>query len=209
MSNTSVSSTRHRAAQIAACLTAVVWATGAGAATVAFSGTQMNVDAPTGPAAARCGGEVTVNIGNGPDASSTGTSNFGDFLSTQSHCIAPPPPVSYDQGLFEYDFASGDALFGTYTGDLTASDSPGLFNNLQDFTVTGGTGRFAGAMGAFVGIGVVDFRGPTPSAHLAFDGTLDAAGIPEPSTWAMLILGFLGTGVAARRAHRAVILAGA
>ena len=189
------------AAAAAACAAVTVFATGASAAVVSFSGAQMNVDAPTGPAAARCGGQVTVNIGNGPGASSTGTSNFGSFLSTQSHCISPPPPVSYDQGLFEYDFASGSTLVGTYTGDLTAN-SPGLFNNTQDFTVTGGTGIFAGATGSFVGIGLVDFRGPTPSAHLTFNGTLNAPGIPEPSTWAMLIAGFLGAGVAARRARR-------
>jgi hypothetical protein len=201
MSNTSVRSKLRWAVKIAACTSALVWATSAGAATVVFSGTQMNIDAPTGPAAARCGGEVTVNIGNGPDASSTGTSNFGSFLSTQSHCIAPPPPVGYDQGLFEYDFASGDTLLGTYTGDLTFN-SPGLFNNLQNFTVTGGTGQFAGATGAFIGIGVVDFRGPTPTAHLVFNGSLNAPGVPEPATWAMLIAGFAGVGVASRRARR-------
>ena len=183
---------------VAACALTLACATGASAGVFDFSGSQMNVDAPSGPAAARCGGQVTVNIGNGPGASSTGTSNFGSFLTTQSHCISPPPPVSYDQGEFQYDFASGDTLFGTYVGDLTFN-APGVFDNIQDFTVTGGTGLFAGATGSFLGTGIVDFTGPTPSAHLTFKGSLNAPAIPEPTSWAMLLVGFAAVGYGVRR----------
>ena len=186
----------------AACACALGCGTAAGAGIISFTGTQMNVDAPTGPSAPRCGAEVTVNIGNRPNASASGTSNFGSFLVSQSHCIAPPPPVSYDRGLFTYEFASGGTLSGTYFGDLTDSGTPGLFNNTQDFTVTGGTGKFAGATGSFIGTGFVDFRGPTPSANLTVSGTLAAPGVPEPSTWFLLITGFATVGIAARSTRR-------
>jgi hypothetical protein len=107
-------------------------------------------------------------------------------------------PVSYNQGLFEYMFGAGDTLLGTYTGDLTFN-SPGLFDNRQIFVVTGGTGRFDGATGSFLGVGTVDFRGATPSAQLEFSGVLDAPAIPEPATWALMIIGFGGVGCGIRR----------
>lgn len=201
MSITLSRAARRSAVWAAACATALLWSGAAAAAVVSFSGSQSNTDAASGPSAARCGAQFTVNIGNGPGATSTGTSNLGSFLTTQSHCITLPPPAPYGQGLFVYDFGSGDLLSGTYTGVLSFN-SPGLFDNVQDFQVTGGTGRFAGATGAFVGVGTVDFRGPTPSAQLNFNGAINAPAIPEPASWTLLILGVAGAGAALRRARR-------
>lgn len=171
------------------------------AALVAFSGTQMNVDSAAAMPAARCGARVTVRIGNGPDSSSTGLSNLGSFESTQSHCIAPPPPTSYDLGQFTYDFTGGTSLYGTYDGALSLGNAPGVFANLQNFLVTGGTGLFAGATGSFTGVGTVDFTGPTPRANLAFNGLLNLPGVPEPSQWALFVSGFGLVGGAIRRAR--------
>ena len=180
-----------------------VFAAPSNAALVAFSGTQMNIDSATAAPAARCGARVTVRIGNGPDAISTGLSNLGAFATTQSHCITPPPPASYDLGEFVYDFAGGNTIFGSYDGVLSAGATPGIFDNVQNFLVTGGTGLFAGASGSFAGLGTVDFvTGLTPRANLAFNGSLNLPGVPEPSEWALLIAGFGLVGSAVRRPVR-------
>jgi len=79
---------------------------------VTITGVRDNVNplAPLG--VGRCGpGRSTVSIQPGP-GSSTGTSNFGDFTSTQSHCITPPVPAPFDSGLFTYNFADGDTCSG-------------------------------------------------------------------------------------------------
>jgi len=196
------SSPRTLSRLVGACasLALVACASGASAAAYVFTGTQHNVDAPTGPAAARCGARVSVTIGNGPLSSSTGTSNLGAFSTSQSHCLTPPLPTTYDLGEFEYDFGSGDTLLGTYDGVLMF-DLPGVFLNSQDFVVTGGTGLFAGASGGFHAEGYVSFLGATPEAGLAFIGgfTTPDAGVPEPATWAMMIMGFGLSGAMARR----------
>src|ERR1700744_4118117 len=88
-------------------------------APVMFSGTQSNVNLPSSPTG-RCAasGANTVSIGPGI-LSSSGTSNFGDFSATESHCIVPPLPAPYTDGIFDYEFAAGDSLSGTYFGVLT------------------------------------------------------------------------------------------
>jgi hypothetical protein len=189
-----------------ALLAAIVFAAAAGpagAATVVFSGTEHNTNPPAQPGG-RCAPGLTVGIG---PANATGASNLGGFIPTQSHCLNGPPPVSYYGGLFDFAFAAGDSLFGVYTGVLTASGTAGLFNNLQDFVATGGTGRFLGASGAFSGTGTVQFLpGGLAEGRLAFAGALDAPAVPEPATWLTMILGFGAAGLVLRR-RRAMALA--
>ena len=69
------------------------------------AGLGQGVHRPLAPlGVGRCGpGRSTVSIQPGP-GSSTGTSNFGDFTSTQSHCITPPVPAPFDSGEFTYNF---------------------------------------------------------------------------------------------------------
>jgi hypothetical protein len=45
--------------------------------------------------------------------------------------------------------ASGDRLFGEGWGQGTPTDDPNLASVVENFTITGGTGRFAGASGNF------------------------------------------------------------
>ena len=45
--------------------------------------------------------------------------------------------------------ASGDRLFGEGWGQGTSTDDPNLASVVENFTITGGTGRFAGARGNF------------------------------------------------------------
>ncbi len=171
------------------------------AATIAFSGTRMSLDAP-GPAAARCGALSTANIRNNPPmATSSGLSNLGAFVPTLSHCIQLPlsltDPTPFTLGEFLFEFAAGDTLIGTQSGSITPN-SPGLFDIAQAFVVTGGTGRFAGASGSFTSVGTLNFRFGQPRTEHNFSGLLKAPAIPEPASWATMLLGFGIIGMALR-----------
>ena len=45
--------------------------------------------------------------------------------------------------------ADGSSLFGEGTGQGTPTGTPGVVSIVETYTITGGTGRFAGAMGNF------------------------------------------------------------
>ena len=188
-----------------AFLAAIAFAAAAGpasAATVMFTGAGYNTNPPAQPGG-RCAPALTVSIG---PPTAVGSSNFGGFVPTQSHCLNGPPPVSYYDGLFDFAFAAGDSLFGVYTGVLSASGTAGLFNNLQEFVATGGTGRFLGASGDFTGTGTVQFLpGGLAEGRLTFEGVLDAPGVPEPAPWLTMILGLGAAGLAFRRRRAAAV----
>jgi len=52
-------------------------------------------------------------------------------------------------GTFEFVAANGDTLFGTITGQATPTATEGVISIVEHGTITGGTGRFEGATGAF------------------------------------------------------------
>lgn len=178
-----------------------------------FTGTFANSNPPAATGG-RCPG-LTVTIGNIGSFYAECSSNFGAFTANQSHCLAGPPPLAvgaadrpYTDGLFAFDFAAGGTLFGTYFGLLSNAGSFGLADNVQDFVVTGGTGRFLGASGSLRGIGQIAFVPGPPAATLDFsDGRITAPGVPEPGTWSMLIAGFGFAGLAMRRMRAASITA--
>jgi hypothetical protein len=182
---------------------------GAGpAAAAAFSGTRQNVNFLSPPGTGRCAPMNTVTITpNGP--SSSGTSSFGNFVYTQSHCIAGPPnldnPVrAVTGGEFLWDFASGGSIFGTYTGEVVLD--AGIVTGTEFLTVVGGSGRFLGATGAITNVGTLQFGAfqgrPAGFFSGTFDGQLFGSAIPEPASWGMMILGFGGIGTAMRRRNR-------
>lgn len=176
----------------------------AGAADLPFSGTFANTN-PPGVVGGRCAG-ATVTIGNFGPFFATGTSNFGNFTASQSHCLNGGPPIAtgapdtpYFDGRFTYSFAGGGTLSGTYTGLLSNAGATGVVDNVQNFLITGGTGRFADASGSFLGTGQLRFGNGPPSATLTIGrGIVSAPAVPEPATWTMLILGFVGVGAALR-----------
>ncbi len=169
----------------------------ASAGTLSFSGTRANENPLTPIGVGRCGpGVRTVSIAPG-NTTSTGTSNLGDFASTQSHCISgalsPSTPVlPTTNGEFVYDFGMGDTLRGTYTG--TVSLAAGVITGLEDLIVMNGTGRFAGATGFITSRGTLQFLsmgGPPTSAR--FSGVVDGRiQVSEPATWSMLFAAGLG-----------------
>lgn len=176
---------------------------------VDLSGTRQNVNFLSPPGTGRCAPLNTVSISpNGP--SSSGTSNFGNFVYTQSHCIAGPPgpasPVrALTDGQFLWDFASGASLFGTYTGEVVFN--AGVVTGTEFLTVLGGTADFLGATGSITNSGTLRFglfEGRQAGFfNGTFTGRLDAPAIPEPATWGLMILGFGAIGTAARRRREA------
>jgi hypothetical protein len=55
-----------------------------------------------------------------------------------------------------------------------------------------------------------DIVGPTPATAPTFNLTFSltgVSGVPEPSTWAMMLLGFAGLGFAFRQSRRKVAMA--
>lgn len=187
-------------------------ATSANATVFAFSGTRANVNLLNPPGTGRCAPLNTVNIAPG-QLSSTGTSNFGDFASTQSHCIPGAPSIEtpvqpVTDGEFTYAFVEGDAFFGTYSGTATLAD--GVITGVENLIVTGGIGRFLGATGTVLAQGTLRFA-PNPEGPGfvgIFDGTVDGLlnlpTVPEPASWALMITGFGLVGAAARRRRLSV-----
>ena len=128
--------TQHIATLGLALLTAVSAASPASSQSLPFNGTRENVN-PVNPPGGRCDPPFfrTVNIAPGA-LSSTGTSNISNFESTQSHCITSPPPTSIVDGQFTYAFEAGDTIFGTYTGNVATSGTPGTFNAVVASTIS-------------------------------------------------------------------------
>ena len=62
--------------------------------------------------------------------------------------------------------ANGDMIFGEGVGQGTPTSTPGLISIVETYTITGGTGRFAGAIGSFTVERLLD------RATLASSGTL-------------------------------------
>lgn len=158
-------------------------------------------------------GNVTAQAFGGPDAScapqlfrftvspgaGSGTSSLGNFGYTSNTCATPGGPVS---GVFGINFAT-DGFSGTLNGTNSPTATPGIFSPNFTYDILSGTGRFLGATGTFLGTGTIDARTRPSLLNLQFNGSVNAPAVPEPSTWAMMLLGFGGIGVAMRRKRRA------
>jgi hypothetical protein len=185
---------RNRAlAALAISTTLSLSAFAAQAATMIFTGSATNIGSAPVPDAG-CAPLAKVSFG---PVNTSGLSNPGNFTYTQTHC-STGGPGPYSGGIFEYFFAQGDELEGTYSGLAALSGTPGLLNNTINLIVTGGTGRFLGGSGFITGVGTVDFRHGAPVQQLSLNGELNLPAIPEPASWIMMVMGFGGLGVILR-----------
>ena len=66
--------------------------------------------------------------------------------------------------------ANGDKLYLTHVG-TSAPAGPGLISFVAQFTIVGGTGRFAGATGSGLGTGIATLA--THSTSVTFDAVID------------------------------------
>jgi hypothetical protein len=167
----------------AAALAAALTPASAGAAVVAFSG---SASATARPAPNASCAPLFQGIATG-----TGTSSLGSFNYSHTACTTGATgPVT---GSYVIDFGI-DQFSGLFAGTSAATTIPGLFDLVFTYDILAGTGRFAGGTGSFNQVGTVDVRGGPPSRL-----SLNFTAVPEPGTWAMLLLGFTMIGVTMRR----------
>jgi len=174
------------------------------AGTWLITGTRQNVNPLNPPGTGRCAPATTVNIAPGM-VSSTGTSNFGAFTSTQSHCIAGPPPNPLFNGIFTYDFGGGNTLSGTYIGLTSLSATPGVFDAQEFLTIGSGTGKFLGASGFINTVGSLTRTGGYGYYSGTLSGSVTAPQLPEPGTWGMMIGGLGAAGGLLRLRRRELL----
>ena len=133
-----------------------------------------------------------------------GNSSLGAFTYGHTACTsgAVGGPVF---GAFSLSFLEGGGFEGTFDGLAAPTATPPLSTLNFVYTILSGTGRFAGASGTFTGIGTADPRVRPSQIELDFNGAVNAPAVPEPATWAMLILGFgmVGWTMRYRYAHKA------
>lgn len=135
------------------------------------------------------------------NATGSGTSTLGAFNYIHSTCLSGPGPVT---GSFAFDFGD-DGFAGTLAGVASPNPLiPGTSTPEFTYTISSGSGRFVPASGSFVATGLIDPRnGPT---ILSFNFLGRVGAIPEPSTWALMLLGFGATGWSFRQRRRQVAL---
>ena len=77
-------------------------------------------------------------------------------------------------GSYEFTAANGDTLTADFTGQAMPTDTPGVLYIEEVATITGGTGRFAGATGSFAVERWFDTVAGTTVG--SFEGTISSAG---------------------------------
>lgn len=160
-----------------------------GATEVVFNGSMTGTS--TGVVAPSCAPLVRQSTLTG-----TGASSLGLFGYTHTVCLSGIGPI---RGNFLFDFLGGNLLQGSVEGAAVAGASAGLSNISLVYNILGGSGNFQGATGSFFGTGVVDQRNlPTTSVSINF------AAVPEPGTWAMMLVGFGAIGFVMRRRRSAL-----
>ena len=169
-------------------------------------------------------GETPIDLTNGGDntlvtgsKSSTylAPTTSGGAITTPYLAVEPtgfggggtPGPVTLSLGSI-----AKDSIVEIYVGSLDTYNSisfgPGLtYTGAQLATLTGATANGStsqGANGLFTftfntNPGSVTFSTTTPSLEVASVDVSPSSAVPEPSTWAMMVLGFLGLGFAGYR----------
>ena len=77
-------------------------------------------------------------------------------------------------GSYAFTAANGDTVFADFTGQATLTSTPGVVYIVETATITGGTGRFAGATGDFVSERLFDMINGTTIG--SFEGTISTPG---------------------------------
>lgn len=102
----------------------------------------------------------------------TGTATqLGRFTLEIPHIVNTMTRIA--TGTYEFTAANGDTLVATFTGQATVV-SPGVLSVLDTATISGGTGRFAGAIGSFTAERV--FVMATRNITGSFEGTISSPG---------------------------------
>ncbi|MFO7524440.1 MAG: hypothetical protein R6W68_03220 [Ignavibacteriaceae bacterium] len=119
--------------------------------------------APPAPSTACDGLLLTEITGQGT------ATHIGMFTFSQSHCL-DPNNFTFSNGWLEQTAANGDKLYGTYSGYLTPTSDPIIFQVTGAFEFNGGTGRFADAEGEGEASGLLDVT--TGIVNLSLNGNI-------------------------------------
>jgi hypothetical protein len=83
-------------------------------------------------------------------ASGTGSATrLGAFTFVAPHLVIPGPSGGHATGFFSFTFGSG-TLSADFVGQSSLTDDPVVHQIVETASITGGTGRFAGATGRFL-----------------------------------------------------------
>jgi hypothetical protein len=114
----------------------------------------------------------------------------------------PFTATSITPGAFSNASTSSDTPFGSFTNGINMTGSngaPGAQPGPLDFTVLGATtANFISNGTAYFAADLLDVATGNTGAEAAEMITI-TSGVPEPATWAMMILGFFGVGFMAYR----------
>ena len=115
---------------------------------------------------------VWVNFSGSGNAS-----HLGEFTATASYFLNPsifPTQLTVTAGVFTFTAANGDEIHGIFGGQGQFTADPNIITLEASATITGGTGRFAGATGGFHSFSVVDLL--ASRIQTVFDGIISTPG---------------------------------
>jgi hypothetical protein len=126
----------------------------------------------------RLEGDVTVTPINPPLIVAVAISGEGNANKLGKFTVSIPHVVNRGtrmaEGSYVFTAANGDALTADFTGQSSPTDTPGVIYIEEHATITGGTGRFAGATGSFVVERLYDTVAGTTMG--SFEGTISSTG---------------------------------
>ena len=99
-------------------------------------------------------------------------SHLGRFALEVPHLVDTTTRTAV--GYYRFVAANGDTLTAEFTGQAGPSDIPGVFRIVEEATITGGTGRFAGATGSFTAVRLYDPAAGTTIGTI--EGTISTPG---------------------------------
>lgn len=145
------------------------------------------------------GGTVTGALATGELEFFTFFATAGDMLTIRTNAVSG----GFDTGLSLLFDSTGPILESDAISSLSLlaedDDGAGGFLSLINFTATQ-TGSFAFALGGF--------NESSGNFSVSLAGNTGVAGaVPEPGTWAMMLIGFGGMGVALRRRRKSATIA--
>lgn len=123
---------------------------------------------PDGFSISDCGGTLPVPV----YVHAEGTlSHLGTVEVEGAHCTErslTPLPVDFGRGVSIWTAANGDQLYANYEGTQTKFVEPGVVVAFEvTYTITGGTGRFAGASGQLSSKGTLNLNTFTADEDLS------------------------------------------
>lgn len=110
---------------------------------------------------------VSVVLDGGGNAST-----LGQFTFVAPHVVDLVTRLAI--GAYQFTAANGDKVFADFVGQATPTATPGIISIVETATITGGTGRFAGATGSFTVVRLYDSVNGTTVG--SFTGTISSPG---------------------------------